>query len=205
MNGSAMMAKGSTVRSTLDFLRDARGAEGLARVLAAIDPTARQLVEHAGATGEIDYDLLVTLWQAADAELGAADPQWMERAGGFSIARGGTAMYGGILRKKDPGEFLTQSISLFRLYYHPGDMTVVAHDGNRAVLRLVGFDARTPLFCRRQTGGLTKALEIAGGDQPVVRHVRCALEGDAYCEWELTWQGPERPMRDTPSRVIAPV
>jgi len=199
MNGSAMMAKGSTVRSTLDFLRDARGADGLARVLAALEPAARACVERAGATDEVDYDVLVALWQAADAELGAADPEWMERAGGFSIARGGTAMYGGILRKKDPGEFLTQSISLFRLYYHPGDMTVVAHEGNRAVLRLVGFDARTPLFCRRQTGGLTKALEIAGGDKPVVRHVRCALEGDAYCEWELTWNDAERasPARPT--------
>jgi hypothetical protein len=21
-----------------------------------------------------------------------------------------------------------------------------------------------------------------------VRHVRCALDGDAFCEWTLTWQ-----------------
>lgn len=202
MNGTAMLAKGSTVRGTLDFVRDARGADALARVLATLAPHARDAVERATPTDEVDYDVLVALWQAADAEFAAADPEWMERAGGYSIARGGTAMYGGILRKKDPIEFLTQSVSLFRLYYHPGDMTVVEHEGNRAVLRLVGFDARTSLFCRRQTGGLAMALEIAGGEKPVVRHVRCTQEGDAYCEWEMTWQGAERAPKETPGRGI---
>jgi hypothetical protein len=33
--------------------------------------------------------------------------------------------------------------------------------------------------------------EAAGGSEPRVTHVRCALEGDAFCEWELTWKaGP---------------
>ena len=40
MNGTAMLAKGSTVRGTLDFVRDARGADGLARVLATLDEHA---------------------------------------------------------------------------------------------------------------------------------------------------------------------
>jgi predicted hydrocarbon binding protein len=60
--------------------------------------------------------------------------------------------------------------------------------GGRIVLRLVGFEHESRHFCRRQTGGLAKAVEIAGGERPRVRHVRCALEGDAFCEWELRWE-----------------
>jgi predicted hydrocarbon binding protein len=56
------------------------------------------------------------------------------------------------------------------------------------VLRLVGFEHGSPFFCRRQTGGLAQAVAIAGGERPRVRHVRCALEGDAFCEWELRWE-----------------
>ena len=187
MRGTALHAKGSTFRTTIDFIRAEYGAALMACVMTDLSPEARSCVENATATDELDYELLQELWVVTDALVGATDPGWMERAGAFSIGLRGAQMYGGILRKKDPTEFLTQSISLFKLYYHPGDMEVVEHSAGRAVLRLVGFESRTPLFCRRQTGGLTKAIELAGGEHAAAHHVRCELEGDAYCEWELTW------------------
>ena len=196
MRGTALHAKGSTFHTTADFVRAEYGDAMLARVLVDLSPEARASVEHASATDELDYELLQELWAATDAIIGTADPGWMERAGAFSIGLRGAQMYGGILRKKDPAEFLTQSISLFKLYYHPGDIELVEHVPGRAVLRLVGFESRTPLFCRRQTGGLTKAIELAGGDNAATRHVRCEHEGDAFCEWELTWGSADKNPRD---------
>jgi len=198
MRGTALHAKGSTFRTTVDFIRAEYGDAMLARVLSDVSPEVRESVERATATDEMDYDLLQEFWAATDALVASADPGWMERAGAFSIGLRGAQMYGGILRKKDPNEFLTQSISLFKLYYHPGDMVVVEHAAGRAVLRLVGFESRTTLFCRRQTGGLTKAIELAGGDHASTRHVRCELEGDAFCEWELTWGAVGKTPRDVP-------
>ncbi len=183
-----MLAKGSVLRATLDYVRSTGGDTAATRVLSAVPKSVRQAVQRAAPTDEVDYSLVLRLWTAADAELSPKDPEWMERAGAESIGRRGAEMYGGILRKKDPLEFLTQSVSLFRLYYHPGDMHVVQHEDGRAVLRLVGFDPGSTLFCRRQTGGLTKALELADGIDPMTRHVRCALEGDAFCEWEMSWR-----------------
>lgn len=49
-------------------------------------------------------------------------------------------------------------------------------------------DPVTTLFCQRQSGGLRCALALAGGVDAAARHVRCALEGDAFCEWELSWR-----------------
>ena len=184
---TGLFAKGSTLRSTCDFIAETYGADALASVLAEVSASVRASVESASPTDEVDYEQLIEIWTGCDRRCGAADPMWMERAGAFSIGQRGASMYGGILRKRGPTEFLTQSVSLFQLYYHPGDMQVVEHGNGRAVLRLVGFEARTPLFCRRQTGGLAKAIEVAGGERAAARHVRCALEGDAYCEWELTW------------------
>ena len=199
MRGTALHAKGSTFHTTADFVRAEYGDAMLARVLVDLSPEARASVERVSATDELDYELLRELWAQTDAVVGAVDAGWMERAGAFSIGLRGAQMYGGILRKKDPAEFLTQSISLFKLYYHPGDIElVVEHEPGRAVLRLVGFESRTPLFCRRQTGGLTKAIELAGGDHASTRHVRCELEGDAFCEWELTWGSADKTPRDVP-------
>ncbi|HEX8904171.1 MAG TPA: hypothetical protein VF771_04975 [Longimicrobiaceae bacterium] len=182
------LAKGSTLRATLDFVRNDQGAAALARVLARLPDERRRDVERAATTDEVPFDLALDLWRAADMELGAADPAWIERAGAQSIESFGVQLYGGILRKASPTEFLTQSVSLFQLYYSPGNMEVVESEPGRAVLRLVGFDAADPLFCRRQTGGLRRAVGLAGGADAVVRHVRCAAPGDAFCEWELRWR-----------------
>lgn len=181
------LAKGSTLRATMEFVRADKGADALERVLARLPGERRAQVERSTATDEVPFDLALDLWRAVEGEVGAADPAWMERAGAQSIESSGVQLYGGILRKANPTEFLTQGVSLFRLYYSPGNMEVVEAEPGRAVLRLVGFDAADPLFCRRQTGGLGRALSLAGGATPTARHVRCAAEGDAFCEWELRW------------------
>ena len=181
------VAKGATVRATLQFIRAEHGEETLAAVLGALPGELREAVVAIDATAELAYSELLSLWRAADAELREREPGWVERSGAFSIGSSGAQLYGGILRKRSPNEFLTQSVSLFQLYYYPGDMEVVEEDESRAVLRLSGFDSRDPLFCRRQTGGLSQALRMAGGGRPVVKHVRCVHEGDAFCEWELAW------------------
>ena len=181
-------AKGSTLIATMDFVRAEKGVDVLAAIMARLTPEDRAAIEGCSPTVEVPLDLLLSLWHAADAELKDSDPEWVERAGGHSIEFTGIRLYSGILRKGSPLEFLTQRVSLFRLYYHPGNMEVVEEDDEYAVLRLVGFDQPDPLFCRRQTGGLRRALRESGGQEPETSHVRCVNEGDAFCEWECRWR-----------------
>ena len=190
---SALVAKGSTIRATLEFVARTAGEEGRHAVLARLSHADRASVESITPTDEASFALWLRLSEATNAVLGRDVPDWPERSGALAIESLGVRLYGGILRKASPLVFATQSVSLFRLYYHPGDMKVVETEsvgerGGRVVLRLVGFEHSSPLFCRRQTGGLAKAVEIAGGQRPRVRHVRCALEGDAFCEWDLRWE-----------------
>jgi hypothetical protein len=188
-----LVAKGSTIRATLEFVASVAGDEARERVVALLPPKDRRRVRDVAATDEVPFDLWLRLSEATERVIGADVPDWPERAGARAIESLGVQLYGGILRKASPLAFATQSVSLFRLYYHPGDMKVVESEsigerGGRVVLRLVGFDHTSRHFCRRQTGGLAKAVSIAGGERPRVRHVRCALEGDAFCEWDLRWE-----------------
>jgi hypothetical protein len=187
---AAAAAKGSTLHSTLAFVEREFGADTRGSVLAALPSDDRERVVAASATDEVPMSLLRSLWSATDRVIGEREPGWPERSGAFSIEGMGAQMYSGILHKQSPLEFVTQPVSLFRLYYHPGDMEVAEAAPGRVVLRLVGFDAGTSVFCRRQTGGLLRAVELAGGTRAGVRHVRCQHEGDAFCEWELAWEAP---------------
>ncbi|AHG91262.1 hypothetical protein J421_3725 [Gemmatirosa kalamazoonensis] len=193
MTVAELVAKGSTIRATLEFVSSTRGEAARREVLTRLSDADRALVESLSATDEVPFALWLRVSEATDAVVGPAVPDWPERAGALAIESLGVQLYGGILRKSSPLAFATQSVSLFRLYYHPGDMKVVETEsigdrGGRVVLRLVGFDHTSRHFCRRQTGGLAKAVEIAGGERARVRHVRCALEGDAFCEWDLKWE-----------------
>ena len=187
---TAPHAKGSTLRSTLRFVETEYGADVAASVLDRLGGDERARVAAVTSTEEVPIELLRALWDAVEATVGERDPRWPERSGAFSIQSGGVEMYRGILLKKDPLEFISQPVSLFQLYYRPGNMEAVEFGTGRAVLRLVGFPG-DPVFCRRQTGGLLRAIELAGGTQPTVRHVRCSVEGDAFCEWELRWEPPQ--------------
>lgn len=191
-------AKGSTLQATLAYVRDVAGAPAVDRVLARLAPRDCATVRDAPATREVPFALADRLAHAVEAELGAQYPDWPEESGAHAIESLGVQLYGGILRKGSPLTFLTQDVSLFRLYYHPGDIQpveqeVLAEGGGRVVLRLDGFGHQNAWFCRRQTGGLARAVALAGGTRVRARHVRCALAGDAFCEWELRWAGAAAP------------
>lgn len=180
-------AKGAVVVATLDFIRSTWGGERADAVMARLDGAERASLQAASVRDEVPLDHVYALWRAADAVLSQDAPDWAERAGAHSITSKGVEMYGGIVRKPTPLAFLTQGVSLFRLFYHSGEMQVVEREEGRAVLRLLDFEDVHPLFCRRQTGGLSRAVELAGGAGSRARHVRCVSEGDAFCEWELSW------------------
>lgn len=183
-----MFARGSTVRGTLDFVRELGGQEVVDVVLGNLLPADRKVIASAEDMTEVPYRVALALWNSVDAAIGGSDPHWIERSGSWSIEQGGMRRYSGLIKKPSPVEFLTQHVSLFHLYYRPGDMVLVDQSKGRAVVRLVGFQPANTLFCRRLSGGWIAALQIAGGREVVSVHSRCSMEGDLFCEWELRWK-----------------
>ena len=181
------VARGSTAKATMQFVSIRFGAAALDRIVSRLDPELADRLLRSGMTDELQYEDLVALWHSADSELGREHAEWAEDAGAYAIESLGQRLYRGLLQKSLPMEFVTQSVSMFRLYYSPGDIILVDVADGRAVVRLVGFQPVDSLFCRRQTGGLRRAIELAGGKSVSALHVRCEHEGDCYCEWELCW------------------
>jgi hypothetical protein len=183
-----LFTRGSTLRSTLEYLEHTLTRAEREAVLGRLSPSDRALVEHAAVTDDVPYDVALALWRSADVALAPRDPQWAEHAGAEAIRVRGMQLYSGLLLKPTPEDFLAQHISLFQRYYRPGDMKVAERAPGRATARLIGFEPGDPLFCRRLSGGWLAAITIAGGREPVVHHARCVMEGDLFCEWEVRWR-----------------
>jgi hypothetical protein len=182
-----MMTRASALQSTMEYVERALDAAGRDAILATLPPAERNIVEGASAQDEVPYDIALRLWRAIDAILGPRDGQWMEQMGAYAIQRAADHIGDVFLHRPSPLAFITQQVPLFRLYYRPGDMVVLDHGATHAIIRLVGFEPKDPLFCRRFTGGWTAALQITGGRDVVIRHLRCSCEGDLFCEWTLRW------------------
>ena len=185
---SMFQTRGSTLRSTMDYLARVLDAAALDAVLGRLPAASRAVVEGAGMTDDVPYAVALELWRSADLTLAPRNPGWAEEAGAEAIRVRGMQLYGGLLQKPTPLEFVTQHISLFQRYYRPGDMKVTEHASNRARARLIGFEPADRLFCRRLPGGWIAAISLAGGREAVVEHARCTLEGDLFCEWEIRWK-----------------
>lgn len=183
-----VFTRGSTLRSTVEYLTRTLGAEGCTEVLGRLSPADREVIATAAVTDDVPYDVALRLWRSADVTLGGSEPGWAEQAGAEAIRVRGLQLYSGLLKKPTPLEFVTQHISLFQRYYRPGDMKMIHVAAGHARARLVGFEAQDQLFCRRLTGGWEAAVMIAGGKDASVEHVRCTLEGDPFCEWEVRWK-----------------
>jgi hypothetical protein len=183
-----LFTRGSTLRSTLEYLGHTLTLAERETVLGRLSTSERALVEHASVTDDVPYDVALALWRSADIALAPKDPQWAEHAGAEAIRVRGMQLYSGLLLKPTPEDFLAQHISLFQRYYRPGDMKVAERAPGRATARLIGFEPGDQLFCRRLSGGWLAAITIAGGQQPVVHHARCVMEGDLFCEWEVRWR-----------------
>ena len=181
-------ARGSTLHSTMEYLAHALSPEAREAVLARLSAEERALVETAAVTDDVPYRVALNLWRSADKELADIDPRWAELAGAEAIRVRGMQLYAGLIQKPTPDDFLTQHISLFQRYYRPGDIKVTERTTGRATVRMLGFEAGDPLFCRRLTGGWLAGIEIAGAREAQVTHARCVLDGDLFCEWEVRWK-----------------
>jgi hypothetical protein len=183
-----LYTRGSTLRSTMEYLTRVLDPAASEAVLARLPAESRRVIGTASVTDDVPYEVALQLWRSADLTLAPLDPSWPEEAGAEAIRVRGMQLYGGLLQKPTPLEFVTQHISLFQRYYRPGNMKVTEHASNRARARLIGFEPGDRLFCRRLTGGWMAAITLAGGREATVDHARCTLEGDLFCEWETRWK-----------------
>ena len=189
MTAPPMMTRAFTLRSTMEYVEQELHAAEREAILAMLPAAERKVIETASGQEEVPYEIALHLWRAIDATLGPRDAQWMEHMGAYAIQRAADRIGDVFLHRPSPLAFITQQVPLFRLYYRPGDMVVLGHGDHDAMIRLVGFEPKDSLFCRRFTGGWTAALQITGGRDVVIRHLRCTCEGDLFCEWTLRWAG----------------
>ncbi|NUP11783.1 MAG: TIGR02265 family protein [Polyangiaceae bacterium] len=179
--------KGSVLLARLAFVQEQRGAAGLDRVLEALPPTDKDLLQTIVLpSGWYPFDCYERLDAAIAEEMGEGDSIF-KRLGEHSALHNLSATQRRYIKSRDPHGLLRQAASIYRLYYDTGERNYERVTDKRAVLRTVGSHTYSRADCLTVVGWHEKAILMCGATHAHVTETKCRARGDTLCEYVCEW------------------
>jgi len=181
--------KGTVLASSVAFLKMKMGEKEFDALVAGLPADDASVLRLPILQGNwYRFGLLTDLMKAADGKIalppGRSLPWEMGR---YSAESGLNGIYKLFFKVAETGFILKRATQLFAAYYDTGTMSVVSSQEGLAVIRIVGFDQPSPLFCERVQGWCQRTTELAGHDHVTLSHPRCSAKGDTFCEYKGEW------------------
>jgi hypothetical protein len=180
--------KGTAVVSTLRFIRERFGPEGVELVRADLDPALQaSLPPEPLGSAWYPFPLLVALGRAAARRFGGGLADFHRDLGRASADHGLNTIYRLLFRLGSPHFAVSHATRVWTAHYDSGRMRAVVIEPGHAVLELAGFGEPVPELCERLLGWMSRAVELAGGRDLRIVHGQCVLRGDPTCQFEGWW------------------
>jgi hypothetical protein len=185
----SIQVKGSVLRSRLALVLDLRPGDGVARVLAWLEPADRDVLGSLLASSWYPFDLGSRLDEAIVAELGGGRPEFFERLGEASAEKnlGEAGVHRRFLVLGDPHAFLEKTPLIYSYYYDQGRRDYERTAEREAVLTTRDAETFSAPDCLTVVGWYRRALEMCGAKQALVVEEQCRARGDAVCRYRLAW------------------
>lgn len=165
------------------------GESGWWRVLDALPPKDRDVLEAAVTVGWYDLGVYDRAHEAIDRVLGSGDASLMRPLGRFCANRDLTTVHRVFARLSTPTYLLGKYGEYWRRYQDTGVWTV-NREGERTVrASLAQWASRSEASCERLAGYIEGFLDTIGANGTKVERVRCRSRGDRVCEYVAVWKG----------------
>jgi len=184
-----VQVKGSALISTVRFVQERFGQAGLRKVVDALDPGDRAIVD-AGilVSAWYPFDLLLRVMRATGRMDAGKTPFLYREMGRASADYSLTTIYRIFFKIGSPQFTLARATRVFGNYYDHGKMEAIVNDRGHAVVELTDFDEPAPEFCERLWGWMEKTIQlIASRELVTAAHIACVHRGDPTCRFEGTW------------------
>jgi hypothetical protein len=187
---SSARVKGTALLSTKQFLAERFGADGLERVLAALDPTehdlfARRLQAHQW----YPFDHWLHLCESAARLLAGGELALCREMGRYGGLKDLPVAVPHLLRDGDPLRVVAFAPQLWGLYYDSGRVEI--RDQRPGYFEMLIHDFAQPHegHCLRVAGWIDACIELyraTGGTEILT----CRARGDAECRFRAAWTMP---------------
>jgi hypothetical protein len=184
--------RGSSVLSTVRFVREHFGANSHAKVLEVLP--ARHCGTFLGPVREASWEPvedLVAYMETARRLLAPDDQTFFKKIGVFAGHQTRDSGFKSLLGDSPEAAFKRAAV-MWRSFYDVGRLEVASQAPGEIVARIREFPDTSRALCQRITGFWEGCLHVVGTEQPHVEERICALDGGAYCEMRVTWTLPSR-------------
>lgn len=172
-------------------VKHAQGADGISAILDRA-PTATQLAcsERIRRTGWYPYEGFTGFLEATDASLGTGDLMYCRELGRAAAQMDLKTTFGEFLAKASTENLIRGCTMVWSTYYRgAGNMTAIAWQPERTVLRIHDFPDMHPGHCRLMEGWMVEAMELVGTSvHPGDWEPKCMSRGDPFHEFACTWE-----------------
>ena len=189
-DGAVARIKGSVLITRLNLLRKHGGADRLQQVLQRLTAADRKVLD--GVILPISWYPLELNLRLDAAMADVLSPSDRTRAfidmGRASAEENLLGPHHVFIRKGDPHFLLSHAPEIYRLYYAVGTRSYEKTAERRGVLRTVGAENVTTEDCLTIIGWYQRAIEMSGGRNARVDHVKCRARGHGHCEYHCSWE-----------------
>ena len=178
--------KGGALQSRLQFVRDHRGEDGVAKVLERLSEEDRAACQQILTGGWYPFDLNERLDEAVAGELGMGEKTFL-LIGEKSAAHNLGNAHRIFITDRDPHGLLRRAAQIYQAYYDTGHRTYEKLGEKKAVLRTHESRTYSKHDCLTVVGWHRKAIEMCGGVQPRITETKCRARGADVCEYVCEW------------------
>lgn len=180
--------KGTALTSTLRFVEERFGKDGLQAVRAELPAESRAILESGVLVSSwYPLPLLLAIMRSAQARFGAAQPDLYRQLGRASADYALTGVYRIFFRFGSPQFIISRAAAVWQKYYDTGEMAAVVAEKGHAVVEIRGFKDPAVELCERIGGWMERTLELSGAEVKHIIHEPCAARGGPVCRYEGWW------------------
>ena len=185
----AIKSKGFTITGALVFVDQKHGPQARTKVIAALDPDTRRLVERSVLASEwVPLRSQVALYEAIDRTLGAGDFKLCFEIGRFTCDHEMTTINRIFLKFGSLEKWMRLASAMWSRYYNTGRLEVEGFTKEEGTIVIRDFNPISKAFCSDFAGWLHRTSEVGGARNVTMGHPDCLLDGAPGCRYVGRWE-----------------
>ena len=187
-DNAGRVARGSALKSRINFVNEEFGSAALERVIAHVKPELRRILTNIIQDEDVlPREVMVAFNEAVVQELGRGSRDILRRIAAFSAKHDIGVTFADYFRPGDPGYALQYADVILKHFWGQVPIHTQKQDGNCVRITLAKSDTITRDMCHYVLPGWAEGVIAQSGGKPRVHRLSCAHEGDTQCEYEIEW------------------